>query len=72
MGAHTKDCQSSFAAPSGSAVSCATVDQCVVIKLGETERHLSRDEAERFAAAIYRACSDSCKAGYVQNEKGQR
>jgi hypothetical protein len=51
------------------AAACATGHQCVIIKFGETERHLTRDDAERFAAAIYRACSDSCKFSFIEDKQ---
>ena len=54
---------------SGWAAASATEHQCVVITFGETERQLTRDDAERFAAAIYEACSDSCKFSFVKNKQ---
>jgi hypothetical protein len=52
------------------AAACATGNQCVIIKFGDTERHVGREEAERFAAAIYEACSESCKSSFKPPNAG--
>lgn len=45
------------AVSTGSAAVCRTGNKCVLVKLGNTERHLSQEDARRFAKMILDAAT---------------